>query len=157
MKMRIILPVLLALALTAAALVSFALKADGAAGVIVVVEAWARATPPGATTGAVYVTIENRGGAADRLLSVKSPAAGAAMLHETIEESGVSKMRETDGGIAPGAALEMKPGGAHIMLIGLTGPLKEGDTISVTLDFEKAGDMTVDAKVAGIGADGPVD
>ena len=45
----------------------------------------------------------------------------------------------------------MKPGGAHIMLMGLTGPLKEGDTISVTLDFEKAGDVTVEAKVAPIG------
>jgi copper(I)-binding protein len=157
MKMRILLPVLLALALTAAALVSFALKADGAAGGIVVTGAWARATPPGATTGAVYLTIENRGGTADRLMSVASPAAGSAMLHTTLEESGVSKMRESDGGIAPGAVFQMKPGGTHVMLMGLTAPLKEGETISLTLSFEKAGAMAVDAKVAGIGADGPVD
>jgi periplasmic copper chaperone A len=157
MKMRILVPVLLALALTAAALVSFALKADGAAGGIVVTGAWARATPPGATTGALYVTIENRGGTTDRLLSVASPAAGSTMLHTTLEESGVSKMRESDGGIAPGAVLQMKPGGTHVMLMGLASPLKEGETISLTLSFEKAGAMTVDAKVAGIGADGPVD
>lgn len=157
MKMRILLPAVLAVALTAAALVSFALRADGAAGGVAITEAWARATPPGATTGAVYITIENQGPSADRLVSVASSTASSAMLHTTLEEGGVSQMREGDSGIAPGAALQMKPGGAHIMLMDLASPLKKGETIGLTLTFEKAGTLTVDARVAGIGADGPVD
>jgi copper(I)-binding protein len=157
MKMRILLPVLMAVALTTAALISFAWNADGATPSIVVTKAWARATPPGATTAAVYITIENQADTPDRVLTIASPVAGSATLHETIEEGGVSQMRMMSGEIAPGATLEMKPGGAHIMLMGLTGPLKEGDTISVTLDFEVAEDVTVEAKVAQIGAAGPVE
>jgi copper(I)-binding protein len=155
--MRILLPALLAVGLTTAALIAFAWNADGAPAGIVVTEAWARATPPGAATAAVYITIENRGAEADRLLKITSPASGSAMLHETIEADGVSKMREVAGGIAPGATLEMKPGGLHIMLMGLAGSLKEGDAISLTLDFEKAEDVTVEAKIAPIGAGEPVE
>lgn len=157
MKMRILLPAVLALALTAGALVSFAQRADVAPVSLVVIEAWARATPPGATTGALYVTIENRGNAADRLVSVTSPAGGSAMLHLTIEESGVSMMREGEGSVAPGSKLEMKPGGAHIMLIGLSAPLKEGETVQLTLVFEKAGPIDVVAKIASIGAGNPME
>lgn len=80
MKMRILLPVLFAVALTTAALLSFAWNADGATLGVVVTKAWARATPPGATTGAVYLTIESKGATADRLLTITSPAAGSAML-----------------------------------------------------------------------------
>ena len=157
MKMRILLPVLLAVALTTAALISFAWNADGATTGIVVTKAWARATPPGATTGAVYITIENQGDDPDRLVRVTSPASSSAMLHATIDEGGVSKMREGDDGLAPGATLEMKPGGLHIMLMGLAGPLKNGEIIDLILDFERAEDVTVQARVAPIGADGPVD
>ena len=157
MKMRILLPVLLAVALTTAALISFAWNADGATPGIVVTKAWARATPPGATTGAVYITIENQGDDPDRLARVTSPASSSAMLHATIDDGGVSKMREGDDGLAPGATLEMEPGGLHIMLMGLTGPLKQGETISVTLDFETAADIIVEAKIAPIGAAGPVE
>lgn len=155
--MRILLPALLAVALTTAALISFAWNADGATTGIVVTKAWARATPPGATTGAVYITIENQGDDPDRLVRVTSPASSSAMLHATIDEGGVSKMREGDDGLAPGATLEMKPGGLHIMLMGLAGPLKNGEIIDLILDFERAEDVTVQARVAPIGADGPVD
>jgi periplasmic copper chaperone A len=155
--MRILLPALLAVALTTAALISFAWNADGTTPGIIVTQAWARATPPGARTGAVYITLENRGSTPDRLVSITTPAANSTMMHETIEEDGISQMREIDGDIAPGATLEMQPGGAHIMLMSLAGPLKEGETVSLTLDFENAEDVTVEAKVSPIGADGPVE
>jgi periplasmic copper chaperone A len=155
--MRILLPALLAVALTTAALISFAWNADGATLGIVVTNAWARATPPGATTGAVYISLENRGDAPDRLVKITSPAAGSAMVHETTEQDGVNKMREGGGGLAPGATLQMDPGGTHIMLMDLAMPLKEGETVSVTLDFENAEDVTIEAKIAPIGAAGPVE
>ena len=156
MKMRIMVPAFLALALTAAAIYSFVQRPDASAGGLVVTKAWARATPPGASVGAVYVTLENRGPADERLISVASPAAKSAMLHETVEEGGASTMRESHGAIAPGNTLEMKPGGVHIMLMGLTKPLKEGEIVGVTLGLETAGNIKVEAKVAPIGADGPM-
>ena len=157
MKMRILLPALLAVALTTAALISFAWNADGATPGIVVTKAWARATPPGATTGAVYVTLENQGSTPDRLVKITSPAAGSAMLHETVEEGGVSQMRMIEGEIPAGSTFGMKPGGVHIMLMGLATPLKKGETVSLTLDFETADDVTIEVKIAPIGADGPVE
>lgn len=157
MKMRIMVPAALALALTAAAVISIAQNSKVSAAQISVTEAWARATPPGASVGAVYVTIENRGGAADRIVSISSPAASSAMVHETVEENGVSTMREADVGIEAGGELRMKPGGAHIMLMGLNAPLKEGETVSVTLVFEKVGTLIVEARVGPLGAAGPME
>jgi copper(I)-binding protein len=157
MKMRIMVPAVLALALTAAAVISMGQNSNITAAQMSVTEAWSRATPPGASVGAVYLTIENRGGAADRIVSVESPAASSAMLHETIEQDGVSTMRETEGRIDAGGVLDMKPGGTHIMLMGLNAPLTEGGSVSVTLAFEKAGSMTVEAKIGPIGAEGPME
>jgi copper(I)-binding protein len=148
---------LLAIALTTAALVSFAWNAYGATPGIVVTKAWARATPPGAATGAVYITLQNQGNAPVRLVRITSPVAKSAMLHETVEEDGVSQMRMTNGDIPAGATLEMKPGGSHVMLMGLHSTLKPGETISLTLGFEEGDDLTVEAKIAPIGADGPVE
>ena len=156
MRPKFLLPAGVAIALTLVAVFYFMRTAETAPAEIAVMRAWARATPPGAAVGAVYLTLENKGGAADRLVAITSPAAQSAMLHETIEESGVSTMRETEGGIAPGTTLEMRPGGAHIMLMGLNAPLKEGETIAVALDFEKAGRVNVSAKVEALGSDGPV-
>lgn len=157
MRAQILLPAGVAVALTIVAGFYSVQKAEVAPAEIAVTRAWARATPPGAKVGAVYLTIENRGGAADSLLGVTSPAAQSAMLHRTVEESGVSSMREADGSIAPGAKLDMQPGGSHIMLMGLNAPLKEGETIEVTLDFETAGSIKAAAKVAQIGAAGPME
>jgi len=132
---------------------SYMLGGGEAPAEIAVTRAWARATPPGASVGAVYLTIENKGGAPDRLIAVTSPAAGSAMLHQTVEESGVSRMREGDESIAPGATLDMRPGGAHIMLMGLKTPLTAGETVAVTLDFVNAGRMNVSAEIEPLGAD----
>ncbi len=156
MRTKTLLPAGAAIALTIVAAFYFVRREESSAPPeIAVTQAWARATAPGADVGAVYITLENKGGKTDRLVGVTSPAAQSATLHRTVEENGVGTMREADGSIAPGARIEMKPGGTHIMLTGLAAPLKEGDTLAVSLDFEKAGRTNVMAKIGAMGAGGP--
>ena len=84
---------------------------------------------------------------------MSTPAAKMAGLHETRQVDGVMKMQHVDGiDIPANGTLEMKPGGYHIMLMGLNAPLKEGDEIDLTLTFEKAGEVKVKAKVGGVAA-----
>jgi copper(I)-binding protein len=102
----------------------------------------------GGGNGAVYVTITNGGATPDALVGAASEAAATVELHETIQEGGVMKMRPRPKFDLPaGGRVEMKPGGAHIMLLGLKHDLKPGDTVKVTVTFEKAGRMTVEAPV----------
>jgi copper(I)-binding protein len=123
---------------------------------VVVEQAWARATPGSVKIGAAYVTVANKGAAADRLLSLSTPVAEAASLHETKMEGGIMKMRPLDElAIAPGQTLELKPGGNHIMLEGLKRPLKEGEHFPLTLTFEKAGAREIEVMVGKVGAMGP--
>jgi copper(I)-binding protein len=104
--------------------------------------------PGGAGNGAVYVLIENRGSEPDTLLSATSDAAATVELHETRQEGGVMRMRPLPKvDIPAGARLEMKPGGHHIMLLGLTRDLHPGDTVTVRLRFEKAGQQVIEAPV----------
>jgi copper(I)-binding protein len=156
-RMRILVPAAVALALTAAAAISFARGAGNGSGELAVVSAWARATPPRAEVGAAYVTIENRGGTEDRLVAANSPAAAKVVLHRSAEESGVATMRPLELAAVPaGGRLEMGPGGAHLMLMGLSAPLRAGTTIPLTLVFENAGAITVEIEVAPLGAAGPI-
>ena len=113
--------------------------------------AWARATPGKAENGAAYVTILSP--TPDRLLSASSPAAKKAELH-TMEMAGmVMKMRPLAGlDIPAGQPVALKPGGEHIMLIGLQQPLREGQSFTLTLNFEKAGARTVSVAVEKAGA-----
>lgn len=120
---------------------------------IVVENAWARATPAGAKSGAVYMTLVNHGAIPDRLLGAKTPVADKVQFHRVSEENGVSSMRELRTiDIAPGATITLKPSDMHVMLVGLQQPLKEGQTIPLTLDFEEAGKVSVAAPVARVGA-----
>ena len=101
-----------------------------------------------AGNGAVYVTISNHESEADVLLSASSDVATTAELHETIEQDGKMVMRPLPKVDVPaGGKLEMKSGGYHIMLLGLKQDLKPGETINVGLTFEKAGQMSVQARV----------
>lgn len=111
--------------------------------------AFARPSPGEGGNGGVFLTIANQSAAADRLIGASSPAAKMVEIHETIDDNGVMKMRPVTGGfeIPAGGRLELLPGGKHIMLMGLTTPLKEGDEVEVTLTFEKAGAITVKAPV----------
>jgi copper(I)-binding protein len=113
--------------------------------------AWSRATPAKAENGAAYVTILSP--TPDRLLSASSPVAKKAELH-TMEMAGmVMKMRPTAGHDIPaGQPVALKPGGEHIMLIGLQQPLREGQSFTLTLNFEKAGARTVSVAVEKAGA-----
>jgi copper(I)-binding protein len=115
---------------------------------------WARATPPTAPTGGAFLTITNTGTTADRLVSVRSPAADAVQVHEMKMEGNVMRMREISGGleIPPGATVTLAPGGLHIMMMGLKAPFKQGEKVPVTLVFEKAGSIEIALAVVAIGA-----
>jgi copper(I)-binding protein len=109
---------------------------------------FARATPPGAQSGGVYLTIENRGTSKDRLVKVASPAAATVELHSMTMEGNVMRMRAIAGlDIAPGATVTLGSAGYHVMLVGLARPLVVGDRIAMTLTFEKAGAVEVTALV----------
>ena len=112
---------------------------------------WARPTPGAATTGVTYFTVIDKG-QPDRLVGVSSPVAAAAELHETANDNGVMKMRPVQSvALAPGKPVMFKPGGYHVMLMGLKNPLKAGDSFPLTLTFEHAQPITVTAKVEAAG------
>ena len=130
---------------------------DVKAGDLVISQAWSRATPNGAKIGGGYLTIENKGSAPDRLIGCSSDLAGSVQVHEMTVINGVMKMRPLDGGLTidPGKTVKLAPGGYHLMLMELKGPLKQGDKLPVLLEFEKAGKVQVSLDVAGIGAQAP--
>jgi periplasmic copper chaperone A len=131
-----------------------------AAGTITVEQPWARATPAGAKTGAVYMTLDNKSATGDRLTGASSDVADKLQIHEMKVENGVMQMRELAGGlpIPAGGSVMLKPGSYHVMLIGLKKPLTPGETFPLTLTFEKAGTISVtvpvQAMAAGQGAGG---
>ena len=130
---------------------------DVTTGDLVITQAWSRATPGGAKVGGGYLTIENKGSAPDRLVGVASEASAKAEIHEMSMKGGVMTMRAVDGGltIEPGKTVKLAPGGYHLMLTELKSPLKQGDKLPVTLEFEKAGKVKVMLDVLGVGAQGP--
>ena len=119
------------------------------------VQGWARATATKARNGAAYITIKNSSGSRDRLLSEKSLAAKSAALHNHVMDNGVVKMRPAGSIEIPAyGTVIMKPGGLHVMLMGLKSPLVKGGSLPLTLTFEKAGTMTIQIKIMGMGAKG---
>ena len=127
------------------------------AGDLVITQAWTRATPKGAKIGTGYLTIENKGSAPDRLIGGSADVAGKVEVHEMAMKDGVMKMRALDDGltIEPGKTVKLAPGGYHLMMFDLKSPLKQGDTLPITLKFEKAGEVKVSLAVEGIGAQAP--
>jgi len=131
--------------LAAVALVT-SLGAAGATADIEVVNVRAREAPPGARTAAIYLTVENRGAAADRLLSARSPR-GAVEIHAMRMDGGVMRMRATaDVPVPARGRVELAPGGLHLMLVDPAPPLKAGERVPLRLAFERAG--SVDVQVA---------
>jgi copper(I)-binding protein len=143
----------------AAVLATPACGADFTVGALQISAPWARATPKGATIGGGYMTITNTGTTPDRLTGSSSPISDKVELHEMSMDNGVMKMRPLASGleIKPGQTATFKPGGFHVMFVGLKQPLMQGQAFTVTLEFEKAGKVEVDYSVAGIGAQAPVD
>lgn len=143
---------------TVAILIAFAVApafaADVTAGNLKISAAWSRATPKGATIGGGYLKITNTGATPDRLVGGTSAASDTFEVHEMSMDNGVMKMRALPQGIeiAPGQTVEFKPGGYHIMFVGLKKPLEQGRHVMATLQFEKAGKVDVDFTVEGIGA-----
>jgi hypothetical protein len=127
------------------------------AGDLVITQAWARATPGGAKVGGAYLTIENKGSTADRLIDGSADVAGKVEVHEMATKNGVMTMRALDNGLTidPGKTVKLTPGGYHLMMFDLKSPLKQGDKVPVTLDFEKAGKVKLSFTVEGVGAPGP--
>jgi len=125
------------------------------AGDLVITRAWSRAAGQGGT-GVGYLTITNRGSVPDRLLSASSPAAGRLELHSHAHEGGVMRMREVPAiEIPPGETVTLQPGGLHLMLMGLKQPLRQGETLPVTLRFARAGEVQVALAIQAAGARGP--
>jgi copper(I)-binding protein len=118
---------------------------------------WARATPNGAKIGGGYMTITNKGTTADRLTGASTPVASRVVLHQMTMDGGVMKMRPLDNGIEikPGETVELNTESMHLMFEGLKEPLKEGQRIKGTLNFEKAGSIEVEYVVEGMGAKSP--
>jgi copper(I)-binding protein len=127
------------------------------AGDLVITQAWSRATPGGARVGGGYLTIENKGQTPDRLIGGTADISARVQLHEMAMNGGVMTMRPLDKGlvIEPGKTLRLAPGGYHLMLLDLKSPLKQGDKVPLTLEFEKAGKVSLSLDVQGVGAQGP--
>ena len=144
-------------AFTAALLTAPVRAQEVKAGDLVITQAWTRATPNGAKIGGGYFTIENRGSASDRLIGGSGDIAGKVEVHEMAMDNGVMKMRPLDKGltIEPGKTVKLAPGGLHLMMFDLKGALKQGDKVPVTLEFEKAGKVTISLDVQGLGAQAP--
>ena len=119
------------------------------AGDIEITDAYARASRPGAPTGAIFMSIQNAGTTADRLVAAKSPAAAVVQIHTHIEESGIMKMREVAAGIPvpAGGTHTLSRGGDHLMLMGVTQDLVDGETVPLTLVFEIAGEVVIEVPV----------
>mgnify|MGYP001820989197 CR=1 FL=1 len=114
---------------------------------IVIEDAWARATPPGARTGAIYLTLSNDG-AVDALVGAATEAADRAELHTHVHENGMMAMRQVEAFDLPaGGMAQLKPHGDHVMLFGLRGPLVAGESLSLTLEFHTHEPMTLDVPI----------
>jgi copper(I)-binding protein len=127
------------------------------AGDLVITQAWSRATPGGAKVAGGYLTIENKGTAPDRLIGGSADIADKVQVHEMATNNGVMTMRPLDKGVSiePGRTVKLAPGGYHLMLLDLKSPLKQGEKVPVTLEFEKAGKVKLSLDVQGVGAQGP--
>jgi copper(I)-binding protein len=127
------------------------------AGDLVITQVWSRATPGGAKIAGGYLTIENKGAVADRLIGGSGDIAGKVEVHEMAMNNGVMTMRPLDKGLAiePGKTVKLAPGGYHLMLMDLKGPLKQGDKVPLVLEFEKAGKVSLSLDVESVGAQAP--
>ncbi len=147
---RYVIPILvLVLALTMMATLAACSGSQGPK--IEIKDPWARPSPKMATSGAAYMIIENKGNEDDALIGVDGDVSDAIEIHEmTVDENNVMHMKPVEGQrlvIPAKGKVELKPGGYHIMLIGLKHQLQEGETIDLTLKFEKSGEIKVQAPV----------
>ena len=123
-------------------------------GSVQIENAYTRSTVPGQMAAGGFMKIENKG-AVDQLISASSPVAGEVQLHEMAMEGNVMKMRQVKEVVVPASgAVELKPGGMHLMFINIKAPLTAGETVPVKLKFAKAGEVEVKMPVNAMGAQG---
>jgi len=134
---------------------SFSVQAQEAkVGSIKVEQAYTRSTVPGQMAAGGFMKIENKG-AADQLVSASSPVAGEVQLHDMAMEGNVMKMRQVkDITVPAGGAVELKPGGLHLMFMNIKAPLTAGESVPVKLKFAKAGEVEVKMPVNAMGQSG---
>lgn len=127
------------------------------AGALAVSGAFARATLPRAPVAGAYLTLTNHGTQADRLVSVTAPVGKDVQIHDMTHKDGVMVMRHLPEGleIPAGGSVTLRPGGLHLMIMGLTDKLVEGQRLEMTLHFEKAGPATVPFDILALNARGP--
>ncbi len=148
-------PILLAAMLAACPALGSGAFAQAPASVIRVEGAWARATAPHAPSGGIFLTLTDTG-APDQLIGATTPVAAMAQLHQTVDDHGIMKMTSVPRLDLPtGKPLALRPGGYHLMLMGLKRELKPGDRFPVTLTFAHAPPVTAMVTVGGAGASGP--
>ncbi len=137
-----------AVLLAAVVFSNLAAAADYTLGDLAVHKPWARASIGQAQAGAAYVTVMNQGSLPDRLIAVEGEVANRVELHTHMMEDGVMKMRPVKAiEVAPGEPAVLKPGGLHIMLIGLKAPLVEGQSFPLTLVFENSGRVEIEVPI----------
>ena len=126
-------------------------------GEVVVEQAWARVTPGGSKTGAIYLTIHNKSANDDLLLAVDSSAAKTTAVHESRIVDGVATMEPLPVGLPMPSHGEvvMRPGATHIMLTGLSDTLKVGEMLPVTMVFQEAGSLDFEVPILPFNADDP--
>jgi copper(I)-binding protein len=117
---------------------------------VVIEDPWARSTPPGATTGAVYLRISSRDDDVIEGVAVSPEVAGEAQLHMTMTGSDATSMMHAVSSleVPAGEAVILEPNGFHVMLVDLAAPLAAGDTFDLTVDLARAADVTVSVDVA---------
>lgn len=121
---------------------------DYSTGQLVIAHPWAPPTLGRQRIGVVYFTLRNQGPDTDRLLAVDLPDGGQASLHNSEMQDGVMRMRPIDAAVIPaGGELVLQPGGMHVMLNGLPGPLIKGGRLRLILRFEKAGPVEAEAAI----------
>jgi len=121
-----------------------------------IIQPWTRATAPGETTAMVFMKLDNTGGIADRLLRASTPAADVVELHGAVVTTDEIKMEAVKAiELPPGIDVMLQPGGLHLMLTGLKGPLEKGTELPLTLTFERGGMVDITAEVTDPGATEP--
>jgi hypothetical protein len=137
-------------------LMLLALAASPVCAQVSVEQPWSRATPPGSKIGVGFMQLKNAGAAAERVVGVNSPVAGRVEMHVTTREGDVMRMRQVESFDVPaGGSFDLKPGGAHLMLVDLHRPFKQGEKVPLTLKLEKGGELKVELTVEALGARRP--
>ena len=142
-------PAAVAVAVAVAGWLATAAPVTGSGSTSLIVDgAWARASIGDSKVSAVYLAISNRSESADRLVGVAAERAGRAMIHRSVVEDGVMKMRHVDAiEIPPGGSIRLEPGGLHVMLMEVSSRLEAGERISLTLVFEREGEVVLSTPV----------